>query len=105
MRSPATPGWGAPCCWWLVAPRNSWLRVLGAVPRYSWLGSVGRGGGRFRGVRWGVSRFPVCLWCGACWCVRCVFVAVVWVWVCLPCVLVRVWLVALGLPGWGLLLV
>ena len=45
----------------------------------------------------------VCLWRGACWCVRCVFVAVVWVWVCLPCVLARVWRsVAVCFPGWGL---
>ena len=54
-----------------------------------------------------VGDFPccVCLWRGACWCARCVFVVVVWVLVCLPCLLVRVWRVAVGFPGWGLLLV
>ena len=41
------------CCWclcgcgrcvlWLV-PRQSWLRVQSAIPRHSWLGSVGGGG-------------------------------------------------------------
>ena len=54
-----------------------------------------------------VGGFPccVCLWRGACWCVRGVFVVVVLVWVCLPCVLVRVWRVAVGFPGSGLLVV
>ena len=42
------------CCWCLcwcgwcvlwVVPRNSWLRVLGAVPRHCWLGSAVCGGG------------------------------------------------------------
>ena len=50
-------------CWWWVAPRHSWLRVPGAVPRHSWLGSGGSGGGRFRGVQWGVS--PVACVCRA----------------------------------------
>ena len=116
---------GARWCWWWVAPRHSWLRVLGAVPRHSWLGSAGCGGGRFCGgffflhcasphypwvarvPRGLVGGFPCCLylWLGACWCVRCGFVAVVWVWVCLPCVLARVRRrVAVCFPSWGLLL-
>ena len=62
MRSPATPGWAPPAvvacdCLPLLAA------VLVAVPRPSWLGSAGRGGGRFCGVGWGVSR-GVCV-CGA----------------------------------------
>ena len=73
MWSPATPGWGSPWCWWWVAPCHSWLRVLGAVPRNSQLGSAGCGGGRFRGVGWGVS------------CVVCVC-GVVSVLVCVTCV-------------------
>ena len=93
---------GARWFWWWVALRHSWLRVLGAVPRHSWLGSAGCGGGRVCGVWWGPS---VCLWHGACWCVCCVFVVVVWVLVCLPCVLVCVLRVAVGFPGLGLLLV
>ena len=32
---------GASCRWWWVVPRHSWLRVLGAVPSNSWLGSAG----------------------------------------------------------------
>ena len=54
-----------------------------------------------------VGGYPcsMCLWRGASCCVRCVFVVVVWVWVCLTCVLVRVWRVAVSFPGWGLLLV
>ena len=56
MRSPATPGWGGVrWCWWWVTPRHSWLRVLGAVPCHSWLGSAGRGGGRFCRVWWGFA--------------------------------------------------
>ena len=58
-----------------VGPCHSWLRVSGAAPRHSWLGSAGRGGGCFRG--WG---FPV----------LCVLVArrvrVVPVLVCVVCV-------------------
>ena len=50
-RFPATPGWGVRWRWWWVAPCHSWLRVLAAVPRHSWLGSTGRGGGCFRA--WG----------------------------------------------------
>ena len=59
-RFPATPGWGVR--WWRcwVGPCHSWLRVSGAAPHHSWLGSAGRCGGCFRG--WG---FPV----------LCVFVA------------------------------
>ena len=77
VRLPATPGWGLPAA------------VVAAFPR-GWVGG-----------------FPccVCLWRGTCWRVRCVFVVVVWVWVCRWCVLVRVWRVAVGFPGWGLLLV
>ena len=82
---------GFPCRWWWAFPATpSWGPPAAAV-------GVSAGGG-----------FPccVCLWRGACWCVRCVFVAVVWVWVCLPCVLARVWRrVAVCFPGWGLLLV
>ena len=48
---PATPGWvSLPVV--VGGPRQSWLRVPGAVSRHSWLGSVGGGG-----VRWG------CGWC------------------------------------------
>ena len=92
MRSPATPGWGAPWCWWWVNPRHSWLMVLGAVPRHSWLGSVGCGGGRFRGV---VGEFPVlCVFvarrvlvCALCVCGGCLGVAVsaVCVGTCVAC--------------------
>ena len=103
---PATPGWvslppvvGVPC--------HSWLRVSGVDPRYSWLGSAGRGGGCFRG--WGfpvlcvlVSR-RVCLWC-LCWCVWCVFVVsvlvVVWAWACLPRVFVCVRVCACVVCWW-----
>ena len=31
------------CCW--VLRRQSWLTVLGAVPRHSWLDSAAAGGG------------------------------------------------------------
>ena len=102
VRFPATPGWGPPA-----------VVVCGSPPLLA--------GARFRaGPGWGLlaavmavsagfdGGFPccVCLWRGACWCVCCVFVAVVWVWVCLPCVLARVWRrVAVCFPGWGLLLV
>ena len=62
LRFPATPGLGP-----LAAVVCGCLPLLGAVlvavPRHSWLGSAGRGGGRFRGVGWGVSR-RVCV-CGA----------------------------------------
>ena len=53
-RFPATPGWVVR--WWRcwVGPFHSWLRVSGAAPRHSWLGSAGRVAGCFRG--WG---FPV----------------------------------------------
>ena len=89
MLLPATPGW---------AP----LPVVVGVPRHSWLGSAGRGDGVSVG---GGFKCCVCLWHGACWCVRCVFVALVWVWVCLLCVLARVWRrVAVCFLGWGLLL-
>ena len=107
MQSPATPGWGVHWCWWWVALRHSWLRVLVLVPPHSWLGSVGRGGGRFSGVGWGVSRVVcvcgaphargvcvgvcvLCLWC-LCWwwcgC-GCVFRAFLCVCVCVCGVLV-----------------
>ena len=119
------PGW--------AFHRHPWLGASGAVPRHSWLGgplvlvvggpspfpAEGPGCGSLpllAGVcrlRWG--GFPrvwfgglpccVCSSRGACWCVRCVFVVMAWVWVCLWCVLVRVWRVAVGFPGWGLCLV
>ena len=90
LRFPATPGLGVRWLRWWVGPCHSWLRVSGAVPRHSWLGSpaaavgVSVGGG-----------FPccVCLWRSVCawclfWCVWCVFVVsvlvVVRLWVCLP---------------------
>ena len=105
MRSPATPGWGP-------------VGVGGGWPVATPAEGPGRGSPPLlAGVRWlrwwpvprGLGAgFPccVCLWRGVCWCVRCVFVAVVWVWVCLPCVLARVWgRVAVCFPGWGLLLV
>ena len=62
-------------------PRHFWLRAPAAVPRHSWVGSAGRGGGRFRGVGWGLGgEFPV----------LCVFVGrrvrVVSVLVCVLCV-------------------
>ena len=49
------PG-GLPWWWWSVAARHSWLSVLVAVPRHSWLGSACRGTGRCRRVGSGVSR-------------------------------------------------
>ena len=93
MSLPATPLWGVvvarvvPChswlgqvrwCWWWVAPRQSWLRVLGAVPGHSWLGtvsvSVELGGG-----------FPVlCVFVARR--VRAVFVLVCVLYVCGVCV-------------------
>ena len=68
-------------CWWWVAPRHSWLGVMGAVRRHSWVGSAGRGSGRFRWVGLGLGAgFPV----------LCVFVVrrvrVVSVLVCVLCV-------------------
>ena len=36
---------GVCCCCWRLVPRPSWLRALGVVPRHSWLGSAGGGGG------------------------------------------------------------
>ena len=95
-RFPATPGWGVR--WWRcwVGACHSCVRVSGAVPRLSWLGSAGRGGGCFCGWR------AVCVWC-LCWCLWCVFVVsvlvVVRAWACLPrafvcvCVCVCVWCV------------
>ena len=75
LQFPATPGWGVRWWRWWVGPCHSWLRISCAVPRHSWLGSAGRGSGRFRG--WG---FPV----------LCVLVArrgrVVSVLVCVVCV-------------------
>ena len=96
MRSLATPGSGPP-----AAVVRGCLPLLGvvlvAVSRHSSLGSAGRGGGRLRGVGWGL--LVVCVfvarcvraWC-LCWCVCPVFV-VAWVWVCIPClsVCVCVW--------------
>ena len=76
LRFSATPGWGLPSAVVLGGPspllaegpvsvflRHSRPWVSGAVPRLSWLGSAGCGGGCFRGVGWGVSRV-VCA-CGA----------------------------------------
>ena len=44
------PGCGSPpllagvrCRWWWVVLLHSWLRVRGAFPRHSWLGSAGGG--------------------------------------------------------------
>ena len=93
---PAPPGWRVR--WWRcwVGPCHSWLRVSGAAPRHSWLGSAGRGGWCFDG--WGfpvlfvlvarrvrVVPVLVCV-------VGCVFVVsvleVVWVWAGLLCVFV-----------------
>ena len=75
LRFAATPGWGVRWWRWWVGPCHSWLRVSGAVPRHSWLGSAGRGGGCSRGCG-----FPV----------LCVLVArrvrVVSVLVCVVCV-------------------
>ena len=83
---------GACRWWWLVVPRHSWLRVLGAVPRHSWLGSAGCGGGRFRGVWWGVSR--VACVCGA---ARAGLCAVcVWQWCGCGCVFRVCWRVCGG---------
>ena len=109
MRSLATPGWGLPAvvvCGYLPLL----VVVLVLVPRHSWLGSAGRGGGRLRGV--GRGFLVVCVfvarcvraWC-LCWCVCRAFV-VAWVWVCLLCVLVcvcvcvGVWLAPAGACRW-----
>ena len=77
MRSRATPGWGP-----LAAVVRGCLPPLGVVlvagPRHSWLGSAGRGSGRFRGVGWGVSS-------GVCVC-SAVRARVVSVLVCVLCV-------------------
>ena len=94
---------GFRCRWWwafLATPGSgSWGRLpatAGWGPPAAVVGfSAGRG-----------FLCCVCLWHGARWCVRCVLVAVVWVWVCLLCVLACVWRrVAFCFPGWGLLLV
>ena len=111
------PGW--------VFLRHSWLRAPGAVPRHSWLGSTGRGGGCFCGVGRGVSRVVLVLVArrvhvvSVLVCVLCVRgvcvgggagAGVPSVCVCV-CVRVRVWCVGglwlpvLASPGWGLLLV
>ena len=111
MRSLTTPGWGPS-----AAVVRGCLPLLGvvlvAVPRHSWPGSAGRGGGRLRGVGWGF--LVVCVFvarcvraCCLCWSVCRVFV-VAWVWVCLPCVLVSVCVCVCGCvagAGWGLPLV
>ena len=105
MRSLATSGWGPPAV--VVCGCLPLLGVvLVTVPRHSWLGSPGRGGGRLCGVGWGF--LVVCVFVARCvrawrlcWCVCRAFV-VAWVWVCLPCVLVCVcvWVgVWLGLAG------
>ena len=157
MRFLATPGWGPlsvvvgvsspllaedPGCgsspllsgvrwwWWCVVPRQTWLRVLlVAVPRHSWLGPAGRGGGGgpFPWVWMGGFPCCECLWRGACawgpcFCVFGFFVVsvlvVVWVvwggcvfrvcWCACVCVCgVSVVCGCLSSPslGWGLLLV
>ena len=56
MRFPATRGWVSLSAV-VFAPRHSWVRVPGAVPRHFWLGSAGGGGVR-------------CVVCGV-WCVVC----------------------------------
>ena len=61
--------------WWLVVPRQSWLRAPGAVLRHSWLVST-CGGGVAAGVGLGCV---VCV-CGV-WCVCSCGVACVSVWV------------------------
>ena len=97
------PGCGSPPLlagvrWWswCVVHRHSWLRVLVAVPRHSWIGSAGSVG-CFVGVR-GVP-CCVCLWRGrlrvvfVLLCVFCVFGVCVGggvVWMCLPRALVCV---------------
>ena len=56
MLLPANPGWvSLPVV--VEVRRHSWLRIPGAVPRHSWLGSAGGGG----------------VWCVVCgvWCVVC----------------------------------
>ena len=105
---PATPGSGVR--WWRcwVGPCHSWLWVSGAAPRYSYLGSAGRGGGCFRG--WGfpvlcvlvarrVRVVPV-LVCVV-WCVFVVSVlVVVWAWAGLPRVFVCVFVCACVVCWW-----
>ena len=71
MRSLATPGWGPPAV--VVCGCLPLLGlVLVTVPRHSWLGSAGCGGGRLCGLGWGFL-------------VLCVFVARC-VLVCVSCV-------------------
>ena len=106
VRSLATPGWRPP-----AAVVRVCLPLLGvvlvAVPRHSWLGSAGRGGGRFRGVGWGflvvcvfVARC-VRVWC-LCWCACRGFVVVAWVSGC-GCVFRVCWCVRVSVwvCGWG----
>ena len=78
MRFPATPGWVLPA-------------AVVAV-------SAALGGGSPVLCVFVARRVLVCALC-----IRGGGVGVVWV--CLPRVLVRVWRVAVGFPGWGLLLV
>ena len=105
MRSPATSGWGpvvvggwlplaSPGCGsWARFPASPGGGPLDAVVALS----AGFGGG-FPVLRVFVARRA--LVCALCVC------AVVWVWVCLPSVLARVWRrVVVCFPGWGLLLV
>ena len=99
MRSPATPGSGALLVL-LVGGPSPFLAEgpgCGSPPLLAGVCRL-RGWPFPRGRVWG---FPccVCLWRGACWCVRRVFVVLVWVWLCLLCVLVRLWFVVVGFPG------
>ena len=73
MRFPTTPGWVSLSAV-VGAPRLSWLRAPGAVPRHCWLGSAGGGG----------------VWCVVCG---------VWCMVCGGGVLLGFWLVC---GGWSL---
>ena len=122
------PGCGSPPLlagvrrwWWCAVPCHSWLRVLVAAPRHSWLGSVGcvgvfRGSGCLvlcvfvacvaaRGG--GAVLCVVCLWCPCCWwfgvVVRrgCVF-GVRWcAWLCVRGVPVVCGLLSPPLLVWG----
>ena len=65
MLLPATPGWvSLPVV--VGAPRHSWRRVPGAVPRHSWLGFAVGGGAWF-------------VVCGV-WCVMCGLGVLVGLW-------------------------
>ena len=60
MLLPATPGWVLLPLVVSVA-RHSWLRVPGAVPRHSWLGSASGGGVQLPATPgWGLPVVVVC---------------------------------------------